>query len=299
MMSFGRLNDAPFIDRLIAFSGGGRRYDRDVQAEKDGWLDGRRRMLASRRELLQMLRTASPWMIVAAVIAALIAGLLPVGLILAGGLLSERIYSVSQATDHPSFRPVYEAFTLVMGLFLLGEVMVPVQSRLRWLITKRVDGDARLTVMRGALLGTDMSRLHSQEFLDAMALARGLIRWSATPGQGAAGMIGLSRDYLTVLAAAAVVAWFQPLLALGALVVGLIVRLRWRAIMFGLNREWFKGVRHRHEAGYFTELGLGRRSANELRLFGIGEWFRQRIDAASMRAWAPTWAARRFQMGVL
>ena len=245
-----------------------------------------------------MLRVASPWLVAAAVLVALIAGLLPIGLILAGGLLTERIYAVSQASGDPGFRPVYDAFALVMGLFLVTEVMVPIQNRLRWLITKRVDGDARLTVMRGALLGTDMTRLHGKEYLDAMALARGLIRWSATPGQGAAGMIGLSRDYLTVLAAAVVAAWFQPLIAIIALVVGLLVRLRWRRITFGLNREWFKGARHRHEASYFTDLGLGRRSANELRLFGIGEWFRQRIDAAGMRAWAPTWEARRFQMGV-
>jgi hypothetical protein len=45
--------------------------------------------------------------------------------------------------------------------------------------------------MHAALAGTDMTRLHGEEYLDAMGQAEGLIRFSATPGGGAAGLIGV------------------------------------------------------------------------------------------------------------
>src|SRR5215210_2606515 len=154
-----------------------------------------------------MLGSASPALVAAAVAAAGVAGVLPVALILAGGLLSGRIATaLADGGTAAELDPVYEAFALVMVLFLAAEVMVPVQGRLRWLVTKRVDGAVRARVMQAALAGTDMTRLHSREYLEAMGRARGLIRWSATPGGGAAALIGVARDYLTGVAAAVVVA---------------------------------------------------------------------------------------------
>jgi ATP-binding cassette subfamily B protein len=257
-----------------------------------------RATLHSRLELVRTLAAASPWLVAAAVVAALVAGLLPVGLMIAGGVLASRINdAVRHGGGDPQLNAAYRAFALVMGLFLAGELMVPLQNRLRWLITKRIDGVMRLRVMRAALAGTDMTRLHGQEYLDAMRLAHGLIRWSATPGGGAAGLLGLTRDYVTGIGAAVVLATFQPVIAALALVAALIVRVRWRRETIGLIDIWLVGWRHRRESGYFTELGLGRTGAGEVRLFGLGDWLRRRIRAAGTEAWTPTWRRRAERFG--
>src|SRR3954451_4250059 len=110
----------------------------------------------------------------------------------------------------------------------------------------------------------------------------GLIRWAATPGAGAAGMIALPRDYLTGFAAAVVVAWFQPVIAAAVLIVALIIRLLHRASVIRTINVWIEGFPHRRESWYFSELGLGRAAANEVRLFGLREWVRQRIHVAGI-----------------
>jgi hypothetical protein len=145
-------------------------------SEQSTWLSRRRETLESRLKLVRMLRAASPPLVATAALAALVAGLLPVGLILAGGVLSGRIEdALAGGEASGDWNDVYWAFGAVMALFLASEVMVPVQNRLRWFVTKRVDGEARLRVMRAALAGTDMTRLHGPEFLEAMRLGRGLI----------------------------------------------------------------------------------------------------------------------------
>jgi ATP-binding cassette subfamily B protein len=268
-----------------------------VEEARTSWLQRRREIVRRRVELARVLGAASPRLVAAAVVTAVVTGLLPVALILAGGVLSERIEVAvgGEATD-PELYAVYRAFVLVMGLFLIGELLVPLQNRLRWLITKRVDGAVRTRLLRAAMAGTDMSRMHGTEYLDAMRTTSGVIRYQATPGAGSAGMIGLARDYLTGFAAVVVVAAFQPLVAVAALAVGLLMRARWRATVIRIVNVWIEGSRDRREAYYFTDLGLGRTAAHELRLFGLGEWVRDRIRAAGVRAWAPTWRERNVSM---
>jgi len=245
-----------------------------------------------------MLREASPWLIALSIAAALFAGLTPVALVLASGSLSGRISSALAAGGPSSeVHSVYVAFVIVLGLFLLAEVLVPIQNRLRWLVTKRVDGAARRHVMSAALAGSDMTHLHGDEYRDAMGLAHGLIRWSATPGGGAAGIIGVSRDYLTGFTAAIILATFHPLLAVAALGVALFLRVRWREATIRIINVWIESHAERSEGWYLTELGVGRTAAHEVRLFDLPSWLGGRITAAGLRAWTPTWRQRIIGMG--
>jgi ATP-binding cassette, subfamily B, bacterial len=246
--------------------------------------------------LLRMLGAASRVLVGAAVAAALVAGLLPIALILAGGALSARIQT-AVGTDG-AWDPVYRAFVVVIGIFLAGEVLVPLQNRLRWLVRKRVDGAVRERIMRDALAGTDMTRLHGEEYLDAMGLAEGFIRWSATPGGGAAGLIGVTREYVTGYAAAVVVATFNVWLGALALAAALVARVGWRRSTIGIVDIWYaEGRRDRREQRYLSELGLGRDAAYEIRLFGLADWLVGRIAGAGVRGWSPTWRKRKRSMG--
>jgi ATP-binding cassette, subfamily B, bacterial len=255
-------------------------------------------LVESRFDLLSMLRSAPRSLVAGAITVSLIAGVLPVGLILAGGLLSNRIAEVVAAdAGKRDVGPVYGAFTIVMALFLAAQVMVPVQSRVRWLLAKRVDGVIRARVMRASLTGTDLTRLHGDGHLEAMGQVSGLVRWSATPGGGAAGVVGVASNYLTGFAAAVVLGVRQPLLALLTLVVALAMRVRWRREILAIVDRWQDGQRDRSEAQYLVELGLGRVAASEVRLFGLRDWLRQRITAAGVRSWVPSWRQRRVGMG--
>ena len=259
---------------------------------RDGWMQGRRRVLRSRLQLVKLIALVPRRVAVTALCSALLAGVLPVLLIISGGLLSSRIEAALTAGRTDAIHVVYPAFALVVGLFLLAEIMVPLQRRFRWLLTRCVDGAARERVVSASLVGSEMGRLHDPDLLSAMRRLRGLVWYSVTPGSGAAGVVGITRDYVTGFAAALVVAWFQPLLALGAVVVGLIERVRWRNAIQAIVREWNEAQDAFSEARYFVDLGLNRPAAAEVRMFGLREWLRDRISAAGVRGWNPTWRSR-------
>jgi ATP-binding cassette subfamily B protein len=265
--------------------------------EGEGWVERARRALWVRVQFVGLLRDASPGLVAAAVVSAIVAGVLPTALLLGAGALSREIQdALASDGSTTAMGSVYGAFAVVVGLFLVSEVMVPVQSHLRWLVLKRVDGAARDRAMRATLRGTDMTRLHDPEFLAAMRRVHGLVHYSATPGGGAAGMIGLLRDYLTGLSAAAVLTLYQPVVAFSLLAVALVVRFGWRAQVIVLIDTWIAGGPAFSEARYFAELGLGRRSAHEVRLFGLRDWIEQRVHAAGIRGWTPTWDRRLYAL---
>jgi ATP-binding cassette, subfamily B, bacterial len=266
-------------------------------SEKRSWTENARRAIDIRLQFLRLFLQLGPRLVGASIAASVVAGVLPVALIVAGGALSRRIQeALSAGGAAASMSSVYRFFVLVLGLFLLSEIVLPVQSRLHWLVMKRVDGRARDRVMDAALKGTDMSHLHGAKFLDAMKRLRGLVHYSATPGGGAAGLLGILRDYLTGFAAAVVVASYQPLLAVVVLAIALFVRVQWRAQVIILINTWIDGVPSFNEARYFAELGLGRQSANEVRLFGLLDWIRQRVHLAGIRGWTPTWDRRLYTL---
>ncbi|MCW2842685.1 MAG: multidrug transporter ATPase/permease [Nocardioides sp.] len=252
------------------------------------------RLVSSRLALVRLLALASPALVVVRVVVMLVAGLLPVALIVAGGRLSGRVAGSLGSSD---LRPVVPSFLLVMGLFLLGEVLGPVLGRLRWRVTKSVDGAIRERVVRAALSGADLTHLQGDAHLDAMGELQGLIRWAATPGQGAAGILALAQDYVTVLAATVVLATYQPLVAAAVLAAMLVMRVRWRRATLRIVEAWREGDRARREGWYLAALGLERAARLEVRLFGLRHWLNTRIGGAGVAAWTPTWQERRAGMG--
>jgi ATP-binding cassette subfamily B protein len=183
------------------------------------------RVVADRLALLRMLGAAPRSLVIATTVVVVGAGLVPVGVILAGGRLSGRI---AESLGSGDLDPILGPFLLVMGLFLLGELLGPVQGRLRWRVSKTVDGVVRDRVVRAGLAGADLTHLHGAERAEAMRELYGLIRWAATPGGGAAGVLGLARDYLTTFVAAGVLAAYQPVVAAGVLMATMVMRVRWR-----------------------------------------------------------------------
>jgi ATP-binding cassette subfamily B protein len=263
-----------------------------VRGQVSAWKDEVLRTADQRRRLARLLLRGPRLLVAASVAVAAVSGLLPVAFVLAGGALSRAIQDAVRAPGDPSLVPVYRAFLIVVGLFLASQLLGPLQERLRWLLRRRLDEHVRARIMTACLAGTDMRRLHDETFLEALRWVRGLVYYSITPGGGAVGLIGVSREYLTAVSAALVVGWFQPLLAVYALAVATVLRMHWRRADIRIIDHWRMGLPKIGEARYFVELGLGREAASEVRLFGLGGWLTDRIHAAGMEGWRGVWSSR-------
>jgi len=263
-----------------------------VRARASSWKHEFIRTADQRRRLLWLLARGPRRLVIASVAVTILAGLLPVAFILAGGLLSRAIQDAVAKPGDPSLASVYREFLLVVALFLLAQLLGPIQERQRWLLRRRLDEHVREQIMEACMTGSDMRRLHDETFLDAMRWVRGLVYYSITPGGGAAGLISVGREYLTAATATVVVAWFHPLVALYLVVAAVILRAYWRRAEITIIENWREGLPKIGEARYFAEVGLGREAAGEVRLFGLGGWLVRRIHDASMEGWSYTWNSR-------
>jgi ATP-binding cassette, subfamily B, bacterial len=282
---------------------GGRRHYADGVATtpyrdpSQPWVRRKRDAFRRRLQLVRTLRYAPAGLVATVAAITTVSGLLPVAFILAGGLLTREIEGALARSDGRDLQGVIVAFLLLMGLFLLSEMFLPLQGRLRWLLSKRIDGVARHRAIEAALAGNDMAHLHDEEMLRGLRRVRGIVEHAVTPGTGATGTLGVAREYLTGLACAAILIRFDPLLGVVVLAVALALRLRWRAEVIAIIDAWIDGLDAMSEARYFVELGLGRQAALEARLFGLRDWIRQRITVAGIRGWTPTWRNRTLRLG--
>jgi|tagenome__1003787_1003787.scaffolds.fasta_scaffold20989630_5 ATP-binding cassette subfamily B protein len=251
---------------------------------------------ASRRRALLRLLARGPRPLVAAFVAvSVLAAFIPVAGLVAGGLLTQRVNDA--VASGGSARPAYGAFAFVVGLFLLAQLLLPLQRQLRLRVSRRLDEDVRERAMAAALSGGDLTKFHDEEFLDASRHLRSLTHGASTPGAAAAGQVQIAQSYVTGLGNAALLAWYAPLIAVLAVVAALIVRFQWRSAVFRLVDAWKEGTRSFNEARYFVELGLGRASAAEVRLFGLRPWLGRRIRTAGEAGWSLVWNVRKEGLG--
>jgi ATP-binding cassette subfamily B protein len=254
--------------------------------------------LSRRRSLLRLLGEGPRPLVALFVAVTVLTGLLPVGFTIGGGVLAQRIEeAVAAGAPGSATDRAYQAFAVVIALFLASEMLMPLQGQLRWRVMKQLDEIVRERTMAAAVAGADMSRLHDPDFLAALRRFRAVVHYSATPGGAAVGLVDLGRHYLAGLSAAAVVAWFSPLIAALVLAVALFERFQWRRAILRIIDVWIEGMPSFSEARYFVELGLGSASAKEIRLFGLRRWLGPRIHAAGVAGWTPTWEARSRGMG--
>jgi ATP-binding cassette subfamily B protein len=190
------------------------------------------------------------------------------------------------------------AAALVAGLFLVDQLIWLLLTPVAALIGKRIDGDlrTRLRALATSLPGLD--RLESQDFQDRAARAvdsgMGIAR-VRSPGTAATGQVELVFRLVSALIAAALLATFSPLLALGLLAVSLliraIVRRQWMRIIDKLDADT-AGQRKEYYVSEQAVIG----AAKDVRLFGLSDWFAGRFRAAAMRTYAPVY---RELLGVL
>ncbi|MFK0192096.1 ABC transporter ATP-binding protein [Kitasatospora sp. NPDC090308] len=249
-----------------------------------------RRRVRHRLAAARLLRLLHPALLAGATVLHLAVGLLPIGFIAATSHLIAALPAARTGGGGPT-----AALLIAAAAFVLHQALAPFQSLVGELVARQVDGARIADLMACALDGLDSAELEEQDVLDLLAEARGgFDRLSPTPGEAAAGTLGLLARYAQLLGAATVVGialgWLPALLVTAA---ALVIRAGQRGALsrFGAARATMTGRRRR--LAYLRRTATGTGLAKEARMLGLVPWLRERHTAEARRYLEPLWATRR------
>ncbi|MFY1674525.1 ABC transporter ATP-binding protein [Plantactinospora sp. WMMB334] len=180
---------------------------------------------------------------------------------------------------------------LLAAAVLAGEAALLGHEVCAAIVGRRIDGRIRRRVRAAAAVPHRIEHLESTDFqADAVRASDsgqdfGRIR---SPGTASVGQLLVLSRYLTAMTAAAVLAAYSVMLAVGLLAVALAARI-------AVSRQWARlaelkdtALGHQQRLGYWTGLA-GPAAAKEVRLFGLGSWLVARRTALAVRTNAEHW----------
>jgi ATP-binding cassette subfamily B protein len=249
-----------------------------------------------RRDILRLLPGGGPVLVGGAVLAQIVAGLLPVGFVLATAWVIAGVpAAVRGGVDSAQWRDLRGHLIVAAAIFFAIQLLLPVQAylgeRLRW----RIDDRVRDRLMADSFTGVGVGVLEDPELLDQGSDAFQMMRFATwTPGAAAAGLLALGSHYLRTVGAAVVVgiayAWWA---GAAVLVAGLTIRFGYRVGLSVFGRAFRSTQRIRRQRYYFFELLFGSAGAKEIRIFGLLGWVGDRYADAFKASSRPIWRQRR------
>ena len=267
--------------------------DRSVWSEFTRGMAERWRL---RRDIVRLLPGGGPVLVGAAALAQIVAGLLPVGFVLATAWVIAGVpAAVRGGVDSAQWRDLRGHLIVAAAIFFAIQLLLPVQAylgeRLRW----RIDDRVRDRLMADSFTGSGVAVLEDPELLDQGSDAFQMMRFATwTPGAAAAGLIALLSHYLRTVGAAVVVgvayAWWA---GVAVLVAGLTIRFGYRVGLSVFGRAFRSTQRIRRHRYYFFDLLFGSAGAKEIRIFGLLDWVGDRYADAFMASSRPIWRQRR------
>ena len=267
--------------------------DRSMLAEFAGGVGDRFRQ---RREILRLVPAGGATLVTSAVVLQLLAGVLPVGFLLATArVVADVPPAVGGGLGSAAWRDLRDWLVLAAALFFAGQLLLPVQAFVGELLRRRIDDRARDRLMAASFSGGGVAVLEDPELLDQAADGVNLLRVDAwTPGAACAGLIALLSRYLQTVLCAVLVSvtlawWAGPAL----LVAALVIRFGYRLGLSVFGRIFRAQVRTRRRRWYYRGLLLRADAAKELRVFGLQDWVGDRYADAVMADALPIWRARR------
>jgi ATP-binding cassette subfamily B protein len=267
--------------------------DRSVWAEFTGGMRARMRL---RRDIARLLPGGGPALVGGALLAQVIAGLLPVGFVLAtAAVIADVPAAVRGGVDSADWVALRNHLVVAAALFFAIQLLLPVQAFLGELLRRRIDDLARDRLMADSFAGGGVAVLEDAELLDKAADGVGMLRVSAwTPGAACAGLIALVSHYLQAVSAAVVVgvayAWWA---APAVLLAGLTIRFGYRVGLSVFGRIFRTLSRVRRRRHYFRDLLMEPGAAKEIRIFGLLDWVSEHYESAAMTSVLPVWRQRR------
>jgi ATP-binding cassette subfamily B protein len=216
----------------------------------------------------------------------LIRAIIPTALALSVGRLIGALFAAQTTTQQ-----VVAAAT-VAGLFLVDQIVWLLIVPIRTIVAKRIDGRlrARIRAIAAGVSGLDV--LENEQFQDRVARAvdAGRSGWDRerSAGNACVGQLELMLRIVSALIATTLLATFSVPIAVGLLVLALTMRAmarrRWMVTIGKLDAET---AGHRYEYYLVEQAVYG--AHQEVRLFGLSDWFAGRFRAAISRTYGPPW----------
>ena len=232
-----------------------------------------RPLLNGFRILARTLPRVDRWRTVALLLSAVVAAGAQVAIGVTTGTLIGRV-----AKD-----PSVSGLTLGLVLALPGLLLVLQISQLAGMsfgqvLKRKIDGDLRRRVLRMSMSPAGIGHLEDPELLALYGAARNLSPFTFTPGDAAVQLPAGLIVRLQPVFAAAVLAWFEPVLAVGALVVWAVAQLMFVVMTIRLVMG-AATANAPPDLIYLRDLVQEPNAAKELRVFGLAPWLNGRYRA--------------------
>ena len=235
-------------------------------------------------------------LVVVAALLQLIAGLTPVAFIVTTSAIVGRIpAAVRHGLQSPEWTSLRNALLLAGGLFVLQQVIGPLQFMCAWQLAWKIDDRLRERAARASFGPVSIAALEDSETFDKLADLVDTRRGTGfTPGWACWATLLLAAAYLQWAVAAVFVAvvyawWAALALAAGSLALRVTIRTG-----FGRHSRYEGSFhRERRRRDYYRNLITGVAAAKEIRVFDLLGWLGERYRAAALRALMPVWRSRR------
>jgi len=255
-----------------------------------------RERAAARLRIVRLLPTLGAPMLGAAIALQVLAGLIPVAFIVTTSAVVGRVpAAVNEGVDSPEWTLLRNALLIAGALFLLQQLVFPLQWTLAEAITWKIDDAVRERVLAASFSPAGVGALEDQQTLDELGDVIDPLRgFGFAPGAACAGLLALIARYLQWALAAAFVGWvFAWWAGVAAAAGALAVRIGVRSGVgrLGTFEGGYAPARRRRE--YFRSLLHGSAPAKEIRVFGLRPWLQERYRTQALDAVQPVWKARR------
>ena len=249
-------------------------------------LDGTRPLRDGAKALARLLPKVDRARTAIIVVAALVVAAAQVAAGVTTGLLIGAV-----ADGEPIRGHVVVLIVAVPSLLLLAEAGRLIGSTVGQSLKRRVDLSLRRRVLMLSLQPAGISHLEDPELRALQSAARNLSPFSFTPGDAAVELTTGIAVRLQPVFAAAVLAWFQPILAVLAIAVWLFAHLLFvnntvRLVMGAAS------TMSSPEMVYLRDLVQGPAAAKEVRVFGLGGWLSDRFLGLTRERMARSLAQR-------
>jgi ATP-binding cassette subfamily B protein len=239
--------------------------------------------------LLRQLPGVSPWLTGATVLNVVMSALLPVGSVVASGVLVGRIpAAVQHGLDSPQGRSMIAALAALAVLYIVQFTVLPLLNQGMQALTRRVDRSLSSRVMAAVLAPTGIRHLEDPAVLDDVNKSEGLAT-GYTPGGALRGMTMMWTARLGGVGGFFLLLRFKWWLAIVLAIVAIAEQKFWRRRYDEVTAAIFdRGEMHRRSS-YLRDASLTPIAAKEVRIFALQPWFARRFHDSWAGVMAPVW----------
>ncbi len=200
---------------------------------------------------------------------------------------------IGRVVNDPTISGVTLALVLALpGLLLVLQAAQLIGMSVGQALKRKIDGELRRRVLHLSTSPAGIGHLEDPQLLALYGSARNLSPFSFTPGDAAVQLTPGLMVRIQPLLAAAVLAWYEPWLAIAAVVVWAFAQLLFVVITIRLVMGAATSIAP-PDLIYLRDLVQEPHAAKEVRVFGLAHWFAGRFRDRTTERIAASLASRR------